>query len=150
MEISAHREKMARLEELRLRLDPEDDFELWMWASMTAATNGLNACMHHLKLTEPKPYYPHQIPGLYVSRGPDGRWTSFFADPGDVIHFGLPPVKGKVPQVVLDLSVQLGVLDDLREPFVRGGEPITPEIVARCQNAYEKSIATIDQILSSR
>jgi hypothetical protein len=148
MEISAHREKMARLEDLRSRLDPTDNFELWMWTSMTAVTNGLNACLHHLKLTQPKPYYPHQIPGLYVTRGADGSWVSIFAEPGDVIHLGLPPFEGIIPRAVSDLSVELEVLEDLREPFVRGGQPITPAVIHRCSVAYEKSIAMIEKILS--
>ena len=150
MEISAHREKMARLEVLRSRLDPVEDFELWMWASMTAATNGLNACLHHLNLTEPKPYYPDQIPGLYVRRGEDGSWTKLFAVPGDVIHLGMPPFEGDVPQSVFDLSTQLEVLEDLREPFVRGGQPITPAVVERCRTAYDSSIAMIEKILSAK
>ena len=149
MEIAAHREKMARLEDLRSRLDPIEDFELWMWASMTAVTNGLNACLHHLKLTRPKPYYPHQIPGLYVTRGPENSWTKLFAAPGDVIHLGLPPFDGDIPQSVVDLSTQLEVLEDLREPFVRGGQPITTAEVERCRAAYEKSITMIENVLSA-
>lgn len=150
MEISAHREKMARLEGLRSRLDPTDDFELWMWASMTAVTNGLNACLHQLKLTEPKPYYPHQIPGLYVTRGAAGSWTSIFAEPGDVIHLGLPPFEGVIPQAIRDLSVELEVLEDLREPYVRGGQPISPQVIQRCRVAYENSVVIIDNILPGR
>jgi hypothetical protein len=148
MDIAAHREKMGRLEDLRQRLDPVHDFELWMWTSMTAVTNGLNACLHHLKLTEPKPYYPHQIPGLYVTAGPDGERKTIFAAPGDVIHLGLPPFEGEIPAPILRLSTHLEVLEDLREPFVRGGEPVTAAVVQRCREAYDQAVMLIDQILS--
>jgi hypothetical protein len=128
VEISIHLEKISRLEELRGRLDPVEDFELWMWTSMTAATNGFNACLHHVGLTKASPYYPHQIPGLYVAPVPvDGKWQELFTEPGDLIHTGLDSLKGKVPEEIESLARELEKIEDLREPYVRGGKEPSAE-----------------------
>lgn len=149
MEIAVHREKIARLEDLRRRLDPVADFELWMWTSMTAATNALNACLHHLGLTPPGKYYPYQIPGLYVEPEPvDGKWRKLFAAPGDVIHIGLPPFEGTIPPRVLEAVKSLDVIEDFREPYVRGDGPITPALAASCQAAYERCMTILNEILA--
>jgi hypothetical protein len=148
MEIAIHREKMARLDDLRRRLDPVEDFELWMWTSMNAATNGMNACLHHLGLTQPSPYYPHQIPGLYVAPTPvQGQWQELFAAPGDVIHTGLGSVAEQVPESITRLWQALEKIEDLREVYVRGGKDATPDICDECHLAYERCLDLIREIL---
>ena len=150
MEISIHLEKMSRLEELRGRLDPVEDFELWMWTSMTATTNGFNACLHHVGLTKASPYYPHQIPGLYVSPVPvDGKWQELFAEPGDLIHTGLNSLKGKIPQEIESLARELEKIEDLREPYVRGDKEPSAEVCQTCEAAYRKCRRLIAQLLAS-
>ena len=42
---------LARLESLRARLHPMDDFELWFWAAMNAGTHAVNAALHHAGVT---------------------------------------------------------------------------------------------------
>ncbi len=149
MEISIHLEKMARLDNLRGRLDPLEDFELWMWASMTAATNGLNACLHHVGLTKPSPYYAHQIPGMYVAPVPvNGKWRELFAEPGDLIHTDVNSFAGKIPPHLESLARELETIEDLREPYVRGGKDATPEICKSCDAAYLKCVQLIHQILA--
>jgi hypothetical protein len=150
MEIRIHRDKMARLDELRRRLDPVEDFELWMWASMTAATNGMNACLHHLGFTQPSSYYPHQIPGLYVALNPvQGEWQELFATPGDVIHIGLHSFEGRIPDSIEMLSRELEKIEDLRELYVRGGNDATREVAEGCRAAYERCMELIQEILSA-
>jgi len=149
VEISIHLEKMARFHELRSRLDPIQDFELWMWTSMMAATNGFNACLHHVGLTKASPYYPHQIPGLYVAPVPvNGKWNELFAEPGDLIHTGLNSLSGKVPQGIESLALELEKIEDLREPYVRGGKEATAEVCQSCDAAYRKCAQLIEQILA--
>jgi hypothetical protein len=149
MEIRIHRDKMARLDELRRRLDPVEDFELWMWTSMNAATHGMNACLHHLGLTQPSPYYPHQIPGLYVAPNPvEGKWQELFAAPGDVIHTGLDSFEGHIPDSIAMLSQELEKIEDLREVYVRGGKDATPDVSEGCRLAYERCRDLIQEILT--
>jgi hypothetical protein len=150
MEVAAHKEKIVRLDDLRGRLDPVEDFELWMWASMTAATNALNACLHQLGLTEPGPYFPHQIPGLYVAPEPGspGRWKTLFAAPGDVIHIGLPPFEGEIPGRIQEAARALDRIEQFREPYVRGHQPITPDLGDRCGAAYRTCMSILEGILA--
>ncbi|MFG1357953.1 hypothetical protein [Xanthobacter pseudotagetidis] len=148
MEIAVHMEKVGRLEDLLGRLDPQDDFELYMWTCMTAGTQALNAAMHALGVTEPGRLYPHQIPGIYVEPEPvDGRWRLVMAAPGDVIHLGLPPVARPVPAVLEEASGYLTAIEDLREVYVRGGEAIMPDVVALCQAAYGDLMAILKPLI---
>jgi len=141
---------MDRLSQLRGRLDPVEDFELWMWTSMTGATNGFNACLHHLGLTRATAYYPHQIPGLYVDPVPTGgKWRELFAEPGDLIHTGLNSFAGNIPHSLELLGRELEKIEDLREPYVRGGKDATPEICQSCDAAYERCAQLIRQILAT-
>jgi hypothetical protein len=148
MEIEKHVEKMTRLKGTRERLDPLQDFELWMWTSMTVATHGLNAALHHLGLTLPGPYYSHQIPGVFIERekGDEG-WRKVLATPGDVIHIGLPPFEGEIPPRLQEGLVHLDIIESFREPYVRGNELITEETVGACQLAYERCIGVLEEIL---
>jgi hypothetical protein len=150
MEIAAHREKIERLTELMARLDPVEDFEIWMWASMNAATNALNAVLHRLGLTQPGSRYPHQIPGLYVDPEPIGewRWRKVFAAPGDVIHIGLPPLATAIPDRVLEAAAALREIEDMREDYVRGTQPIVPQLAERCAAAYHACMAILDELVA--
>ena len=150
MEIAAHQEKIARLSDLIGRLDPIEDFEIWMWACMSAATNALNAALHHLGVTRPFDYFPHQIPGLYVEPKPVApwHWRRIFAEPGDVIHIGLPPTTRAVPPSILEAAAGLHVIEDLRETHVRGGQAITPALAAACADAYRATMAKFQTILA--
>ena len=150
MEIATHREKIERLTDLLTRLEPVEDFEIWMWASMTAATNALNAALHHLGVTEPGKLYPHQIPGLYVEPQPveEWRWRKVFAAPGDVIHLGLPPLAGTIPDRVFEAAKALAVIEDMREEHVRGAQPIGPQLVDQCAAAYRSCMTILEDILA--
>lgn len=150
MHIAVHMEKVGRLEDLLGRLDPQEDFELYMWACMTAGTQALNAALHALGVTEPGPLYPHQIPGIYVEPEPvDGRWRLVMAQPGDVIHLGLPPVDKPVPAVLEEASRSLTLIEDLREVYVRGGAEITPQVVAVCRDAYGTLMGILKPIIAA-
>lgn len=150
VDIAAHSEKIFRLDDLRSRLDPVEDFEIWMWASMNAATNALNAALHHLGLTSPGPYFAHQIPGLYVAPEPVApwRWRRLFAAPGDVIHIGLPPFEGAVPPAIADAGRAIAAIEDLRESYVRGAQPIAPEIIDDCEAAYRRCMGILEAVLA--
>lgn len=148
MQIASHLEKISRLEALRARLDPSDDFEIWFWAAMTAATNGINAAHHHLGLAEVTPFYPHQIPGVYVEPQPvDGVWKKVIAQPGDVIHIGLPPLKDEPPEYLCRAYVSLEKLESYRERYVRGNEPITQAVIGEVGLAYHDCMSIVRRLL---
>ena len=52
MQIPGHLNKASKLNCLRTRLDPLEDFELWFWATMNAGTHALNATLHHAMVYE--------------------------------------------------------------------------------------------------
>jgi hypothetical protein len=90
MEIASHIDKIARLDDLRRRLDADDDFEIWFWSTMNAGTNAINAALHATGITEPGDGYPQQ-PSVYMVAGdaPD-TFVAAFRPLGDVLHVGRP------------------------------------------------------------
>ena len=96
MEIRHHREKYERLLTVRCKLDPLQDFELWFWMSMTAATHMVNAALHHRGASSDAHYYSYHVFGLYVlpERGPEG-WRRAPKPPGDIVHTGRPELPGR-------------------------------------------------------
>src|SRR5690606_20510263 len=63
--IVSHLEKIRRLEALRARLDPLDDFALWFWSAMNCGTHAVNAALHDAGITRADDVYPMQ-PGVYL------------------------------------------------------------------------------------
>jgi hypothetical protein len=150
MKIQDHLDKVARYEDLRSRLHQVDDFELRVWAAMNSATNLLNACLHHLGVTDPGVCFPHQIPGVYVEpEKKNGRWKLVMVAPGDVIHIGLPPVEKEIPAAIMQLSDSLEVIEHMREPHIRGDQPVPAGLLDACDVAYERCSAAARKILAT-
>lgn len=148
MEIARHREKMARIDDLRERLDPEEDFELWMWASMSAATNAMNAMLHKLGVTPPGRHFPHQIPGIFVEpEQENGAWKKVIVAPGDLIHIGFPPVETPIPESLSPFLEALEVIEEFRETHVRGNAPVTSAAITLCEDAYRRCQREAESIL---
>lgn len=141
MQIEAHLEKIRRMATLREKLDPVADFELWMWMSMTIATHAVNAALHEAGLTRSDNYYSYHVVGLYVVPPQrNGSWPKEARPLGDVVHVGLPPVPGTLPEPIHKSFAALRIMEDMRDPFIRRADPITPQIVAQCQSAYLESM----------
>ena len=68
MKIKDHLDKAERIGELRNRLDPADDYELWYWASLNAGMNLFNAALHHLGATVAEDCFCPQPAGLHPPR----------------------------------------------------------------------------------
>ena len=137
MEIIVHIEKIQRMAKRREKLDPEEDFELWMWMGMTIATHAVNAALHQAGLTKSGNYYSYHVVGLYVvpPRSKEG-WRKEALPLGDVVHVDLPPVPGLLPESIRHAFNALKVLEDMRDPYIRRAEPVTPQLIDRCQAAY--------------
>lgn len=141
MQLASHVEKIGRMASRRARMDPERDFELWMWMGMTIATHALNAALHHAGLTRSGDYYSYHVIGLYVvpPRGENG-WLKQVLPPGDVVHVDAPPIADDLPESIRDASRALKILENMREPYIRGGEAITPQVIETCRGAYAACI----------
>ncbi len=151
MEVRFHREKFDRLLRARSKLDSLDDFELWFWIGMTAATHMVNAALHARGVSADGHYYSYHVFGLYVLPERDANgWKRAPKPPGDIVHTGrpeLPAVNAANDTDLLDAFSALRVLEDMREPFVRGNRPITPFVAAACAKAFDHCIKIAQEIL---
>ena len=148
MEIRHHQEKFRRLLATRKKLDPMDDFELWFWISMTAATHMVNAALHESGASRDGHYYSYHVFGLYVLPERDANgWKRAPMPPGDIVHTGRPDLGVELRSELLDAYSALRALEDMREPFVRGPAPITPFVAAACEHAFKHCVQTSNRLL---
>ena len=125
MRIAAHVRKFRNLDATLQRLDPRSDSELWIWTAMNAGVHLLNAGLHHVGATREVDSFHTQVEGLYAV--PDRVRDAFkdvLHEPGDVMHVGQPPITRPVPHEIQQACVSLKLIEDLREPHVRGSEPV--------------------------
>lgn len=148
MKISAHLEKYRRLQTSLRLFDPRSDSELWIWTAMNAGVHLLNAALHHVGATDEVDSFHTQVEGLYVV--PD-RKNGTFADmihaPGDVMHVGQPPIERPMPAAVELASRSLRIIEDLRETYVRGSEPIRDGAEEEWRRAYEGCVRPLLGVL---
>jgi hypothetical protein len=146
MEIRHHQEKFRRLLVTRQKLNPIQDFELWFWVSMTAATHIVNAALHKSGATRDDHYYPYHVFGLYVLPERDAKgWKRAPMPPGDIVHTGRPELK--LSPDLQDAYSALHFLEDMREPFVRGHSLITPFVTASCEHAFKHCVETSNRVV---
>jgi hypothetical protein len=144
MKASCHLDKIAKLEALRCRLDPSDDFELWFWAGMTAGTHAVNAALHHARVTSDDDIFPTQ-PGVYLVPQPDGSLKPAFRQLGDVLHVGRPKIDAPVPEDVLAMMHEMEIVERHRDPCVRERCEPTREIVEECEGALGRCLKLLRQ-----
>lgn len=134
MNLASHLEKIVKLEALRARLDPLEDFELWFWSAMNAGTQAVNAALHHAGITRADDVFPTQ-PGVYLVRQPDNALQPAFHPLGDILHVGRPKVAGQIPEDVAKMMRQMEVIEQHRDPCVRGERQPTRAITDECDLA---------------
>ena len=150
MKVDAHLNKFHRLDAMLARLDPVADRELWIWTAMNAGVHLLNAALHHHAVTRETDSFHSQVEGVYAV--PD-RATGMFRDEaheaGDVMHVGQPPLPGPLSPGIERACTALREIEDLREPYVRGSQPVPPGEEARWRNAYERCVAELRAALEA-
>ena len=145
MNVGSHREKIAKLEALRARLDPLEDFELWFWSAMNAGTHAVNAALHRVGATGDADMFATQ-PGVYLVPKADGSLTAELRPLGDVLHVGRPKVEAPLPPDVLAMMHEMETLEHHRDPCVRGDREPTAAIVAECDGALRRCLAGLDTL----
>lgn len=150
MKIKAHLEKFHRLDATLARLDARRDCELWIWTAMNSGVHLLNAALHHTGTTRETDSFHTQVEGLYAV--PD-RSRGTLADavhaPGDVMHFGQPPIVTPIPPAIERAGALLKVIEDLRESHVRGNEPVPLGAEQVWQRAYRECIEVLHWVRRS-
>jgi hypothetical protein len=137
MNVAAHLEKVGKLEALRAKLDPMEDFELWFWTAMNAGTQAVNAALHHAGVTRPDDVFPMQ-PGVYLIPRADKSLKSGFHPLGDVLHVGRPKVEGPIPDDVAKMMAEMEVIEHHRDPCIRGERTPTRAIADECDQALRR------------
>jgi hypothetical protein len=147
----SHIEKFRRLDAMRQRLDPDADHELWIWTAMNAATHLLNAALHHAGMTEETDSFHSQVEGLYsVPDRSTGSLSDAIHAPGDLMHFGEPPLDQPVSPTLARAGAALKIIEDLREPYVWGDDPVPPGATKEWERAYRECIAELTAVLRAR
>lgn len=144
MKVDTHIDKFRRLDAALGRLRPDVDCELWIWTAMNACVNLLNAALHRAGLTEETDSFHTQVEGLYAY--PDrarGTLTDAIHPPGDVMHAGQPALGAPLPEAIANASAALTLIENLREPYVRGAEAPAAGATADWERAYR---ACVDQL----
>jgi len=147
MNIAAHQSKVEKLEALRARLDPLQDFELWFWSGMTAGTHAVNAALHHARATRDDDVFATQ-PGVYLVPGADGSLTPAFHPLGDVLHVGRPKVEGAIPADVAEMMSAMEIVEHHRDPCLREGVTPTQAIVTECDAALGRCLRLFRERIS--
>ena len=172
MKIADHLEKFERLDAARATFDQTDDAELWFWTTVTAAMQAMNAGLHAVGCTEERDDFPSQVPGVYERLSEDEKTFERFALPPGDLHLGLTPlfdgpefiqkpplnppgnVSLGIPQLQRDLPEELkracravGVIEQVRDPSIRGMEPITPALVQSCDRAYGELVEIVRDLV---
>jgi hypothetical protein len=130
------------------RLDPVEDCELWIWTAMSGCTHLLNAALHRCGASVETDSFHTQANGLYaVPQRPGNQLVDAMHAPGDVMHVGQPPLAAPLPPVVERACAALRILEDLREPHVRGSEPVPPGAEQQWRDAYRQCVTGLSDAL---
>ena len=148
MKNDTHIDKFRRLDDALKRLRPDVDYELWIWTAMNACVNLLNAALHRSGLTDETDSFHTQVEGLYAR--PDrvrGTVSDAIHAPGDVMHAGQPALATPLPDAIAKASSALALIEDLREPFVRGSGAPSAEETADWERAYRTCVSELSLLL---
>jgi hypothetical protein len=148
MNVASHLEKIRKLEALRARLDPLEDFELWFWSAMNAGTHAVNAALHHSRVTRDDDVFPTQ-PGVYLVPQRGGQLRSAFHPLGDILHVGRPKVEGAVPTEVENMMREMEVIEHHRDPCIRGERQPTRAIAEECERALLRCLELLAKQIPS-
>lgn len=122
MRIEDHWSKAGRLEATRTtKLSQHDDYEMVIWSCIHGGAHLANVALHKLGVTE---------------------------ETFDLIHSNIPELNRTVPQDVAGMLAILKSIEDLGPRFVRGIEPIDPEEVESCLNAYSRVKAFAEKLIT--
>lgn len=148
MRIESHLEKFRRIDITLARLSPLNDPELWIWTAMNGCTHLLNAALHWCGVTEEKDSFHTQVMGLYSLPNGSAGLVDSLHDPGDIMHVDQPTLEKVLPPALESACAALRILEDLREPHVRGCEPIVIGDEGRWIEAYKRCVAQLNFAMS--
>lgn len=140
MRIKDHWEKAARLEASRAKgLNGRDDYELIIWSCIQGGAQLASVILHARGITDENQDQIHSnIRRLFIE------------DNQDHDHPDSPELNQELPHHITEMLAVLKSIEDLGPRFVRGIEPIKPEVVKSCLDAYDKVKALAKKALQAR
>lgn len=150
MDIASHLEKVKRFERARQKLNPETEFEMWYWMSLSGGTSAINAALHAAKLTDAGDYFTTQSIDIYMQGGKHDKpesWKPKFMWDVDVIHIHMPEISKPLTPKIKKAYAAMQVLEDVRDPCVRGGRKITKKIVRDVDTAYAAAVTLCKEVV---
>ncbi|MCZ0951003.1 MAG: hypothetical protein OXJ56_00345 [Rhodospirillaceae bacterium] len=140
MLVSEHLEKLARLEEMRARLDPADDYELWYFSGLTLCVNAMNAALHTLGATTAERCFAHNVPVYIRETETPGVFEPVIRPFGDIEHIEGPETEALVPAELDEAKRALIWMEDIRDPSVRGELEITDAVIEGVRSACDTCV----------
>lgn len=133
------------------RLDIQADCELWIWTAMNAGSHLLNAALHHVGATQETDSFHTQVEGLYcVPDRTNGTVRDIVHAPGDIMHIGQPLIESQLPPAVDEACAMLQIIENLREPYVRGSRPTSSAETKQWRHAYQSCVVQLASVLDGR
>ena len=149
MLIRDHLKKIQRIEQSRSKLVPLADYELWYFATMTAAVNAMNAALHAAGATVAERCFAHNVPVYYRPGRRAGTFAPVVRPFGDIEHVDSPEVEALIPERLGPAALALKQIEALREQSVRGNLRPSRAIVARIETAYRRCLAASDAVIGA-
>jgi hypothetical protein len=141
MMVEAHLAKWRRFDSVRRRFEPLDEFELWFWATASGATALINAALHATGVTEASRLFPTQVEHIYACVEDRTRWRRKIAAGGDLIVLDQPELAEEIPPELFVAFESMRVIEQFREPIVRGAAVADAKAVLACERAYRVVVA---------
>ena len=135
MLVSEHLEKVARLEEMRARLDPAEDYELWYFSGLTLCVNAMNAALHALGVTRAEHCFAHNVPVYIRETETPGVFEPIIRPFGDIEHIDDAETEALVPSELDEAKRALVWMEGIRDPSVRGELEITEAVIGGVKSA---------------
>ena len=151
MDIASHLEKVKRFERARQKLDPGTEFEMWYWMSLSGGTSAINAALHAAKLTDDGDYFTTQSVDIYMQGGKHEKpesWKPKFMWDVDVIHIHMPDISKPLTPEIKRAYAAMQVLEDVRDPCVRGGKKATKKVIRDVDKAYTEAVAICREVVA--
>lgn len=137
MLVSEHLEKLVRLVEMRARLDPAEDYELWYFSGLTLCVNAMNAALHALGATTAERCFAHNVPVYIRETETPGVFEPVIRPFGDIEHIEGPETEALVPAELDEAKRALIWMENIRDPSVRGELEITGAVIEGVKSACD-------------
>lgn len=149
MDIASHMEKVQRMDAVHRCLDCQEDFELWYWMALDAGNQAMNAALHASGITAEEPELASQVNDIYMVQTKAGDWERVVKRGADIIHPQMSEFDKPIPVELQEAIEALHTLESFRDPCIRLGMEVTPEVIKKCDIAYESVLKITRYVVAS-